>query len=267
MKSVYGEECPSYATVVRWKRNFQTGHMSLTDEPRSGRPSVTDEVATVKKVEDLILADRRVTIQTIIQETGLSSGSVRKIIHEELHMSKVSARWVPRLLTPLQREMRRDLSRQNLTLLEQDEDNFFGRLVTMDECWVYLYDPETKEMSKEWKHSKSPPPKKAKVQKSAGKVMLSVFWDCRGVILTEYPEEVVPSLVHTTVPFWRSCEVLSRKNAEECSPKASASSPTMHPLIHLKLQVRKQRDVGTRSCRIRRIRPTWHQVTSSCSQR
>ena len=115
MKSVYGEECPSYATVVRWKRNFQTGHMSLTDEPRSGRPLVTDELATVKKVEDLILADRRVTIQTIIQETGLSSGGVRKIIHEELHMSKVSARWVPRLLTPLQREMRRDLSRQNLT--------------------------------------------------------------------------------------------------------------------------------------------------------
>ena len=33
MRLVYGEECPSYATVVRWKRNFQTGHMSLTDEP------------------------------------------------------------------------------------------------------------------------------------------------------------------------------------------------------------------------------------------
>ncbi|KAJ7316422.1 hypothetical protein JRQ81_002584 [Phrynocephalus forsythii] len=56
----------------------------------------------------------------------------------------------------------------------------------MDECWVYLYNPETKEMSKEWKHPSSPPPKKAKVQKSAGKVMLSVFWDSRGVILTNY---------------------------------------------------------------------------------
>ena len=78
---------------------------------------------------------------------------------------------------------------QNLTLLEEDEESFFGRLVTMDECWVYLYDPETKEMSKEWKHSTSPPPKNAKVQKSRGKVMLSVFWDCRGVILTDYLEE------------------------------------------------------------------------------
>ena len=92
-----------------------------------------------------------------MHETGLIYNSVLKIIHDELHMSKVSARWVPRLLTPLQRQTRRDLSRQMLTLLEQDEEDFFGRLVTMDESWIYLYDPETKEMSKEWKHSTSPP--------------------------------------------------------------------------------------------------------------
>lgn len=186
MTTVYLEDCPSYDTVVRWKRNFQTGHMSLTDEPRSGRPSFTDDAATVKKVENFILEDRRVTIQMIMRETGLSYGSVCKIIHEELHMSKVSARWVPRLLTPLQKQTRHDLSREMLTLLEQDEEDFFSRLVTMDECWIYLYDPETKQMSKEWRQSSSPPPKKAKVQKSAGKVMLSVFWDCRGIVLTDY---------------------------------------------------------------------------------
>ncbi|XP_076059369.1 histone-lysine N-methyltransferase SETMAR-like [Oratosquilla oratoria] len=155
MKAVYGDDCLSYDSVVRWKRNFQTGHMSLTDEPRTGQPSLTDSVATVKKEEDLILEDRRVAIHVIMHETGLSYGSVWKIVHDELHMFKVSARWVPRLLTPLQRQTRRDLSKQMLTLLEQDEEDFFGRL-------------------------------KAKVQKSAGKVMLSVFWNCHGVIFTDY---------------------------------------------------------------------------------
>jgi cleavage and polyadenylation specificity factor subunit 1 len=29
------------------------------------------------------------------------------------------------------------------------------RLITMDECWVCHYDPETKEMSKQWKHADS----------------------------------------------------------------------------------------------------------------
>ncbi|KAJ7341156.1 hypothetical protein JRQ81_004950 [Phrynocephalus forsythii] len=118
-------------------------------------------------------------------ETGLSYGTAWRIIHEDLHMNKVSACWVPCLLTPLQKQTCHDFSQQNLTQLEWNEDNFFARLITMDECWVYLYDLETKEMSKEWKHP-SPPPKKAKVQKSAGKVMLSVFWDSHGVILTNY---------------------------------------------------------------------------------
>ncbi|XP_076067650.1 histone-lysine N-methyltransferase SETMAR-like [Oratosquilla oratoria] len=139
--------------------------MSLTNELRTGRPSLTNNsAATVKKMEDLILEDRRVTIHVIMHGTGLSYGSVWIIIYNKLHMSKVSAHWVPRLLTPLQRQTQRDLSRQMLTPLEQDEEDFFGRLVTMDESWIYLYDPETNEMSKEWKHTIAPPSKKANGQ-------------------------------------------------------------------------------------------------------
>lgn len=37
----------------------------------------------------------------------------------------------------------------------------------MGESWVYLYDPETKEMSKTWKHASSPTPKKTKMQHSS----------------------------------------------------------------------------------------------------
>ena len=108
MKAVYGDESPSYDTVVRWKRNFQSGHMSLTDEPRAGRPSIKDDLAMVTKVEAVILDDRRSTLERVMAETGLSYGSAWRIIHEELHMNKVSARWVPRLLTPLQKQTRHD---------------------------------------------------------------------------------------------------------------------------------------------------------------
>ena len=41
MKAVYGDEGPLYSTVTCWEKKFQTGHMSLTDEPRSGRSSLT----------------------------------------------------------------------------------------------------------------------------------------------------------------------------------------------------------------------------------
>jgi len=56
----------------------------------------------------------------------------------------------------------------------------------MDETWLYPYDPETKQQSVEWRHISSPHPKKFRVQKSAGKVLASIFWDQGGILLTDY---------------------------------------------------------------------------------
>jgi len=38
----------------------------------------------------------------------------------------------------------------------------------------------------EWRHSGSPRPKKFRVQKSAGKVFASIFWDQDGILLIDY---------------------------------------------------------------------------------
>jgi len=54
-----------------------------------------------------------------------------------------------------------------------------------DETWVHYHQPETKKASKEWHHT-SPKPKKFHTQPSAGKVMLPLLWDERGVILERY---------------------------------------------------------------------------------
>ena len=56
----------------------------------------------------------------------------------------------------------------------------------MDETWLYHYDPETKQQSMEWWHSGSPGPKKFRVQKSAGKVLASIFWDQDGILHIHY---------------------------------------------------------------------------------
>ena len=60
-------------------------------------------------------------------------------------------------------------------------------MVTIEENWSYHYDPETKQQSMEWRHSGSPrPPKKIRVQKSAGKAISSIFWDQDGILLIDY---------------------------------------------------------------------------------
>lgn len=45
----YGNNSQSHDTFVKWKI-FQTGQLSLTDDPRCGRPSLSDDATTVKKV-------------------------------------------------------------------------------------------------------------------------------------------------------------------------------------------------------------------------
>ena len=58
MVAVYGNNCPSYGAIMRWKRNFQSGQMFPTDEPRPGRSLWTYGKVIVKKVECLILEER-----------------------------------------------------------------------------------------------------------------------------------------------------------------------------------------------------------------
>jgi hypothetical protein len=122
-------------------------------------------------------------------------------------MAKVAARWVPQLLTPVQKQQM-DVTKKLLLLCQDKRVEFFDRLITMD---------ETKEMSKQWKHADSPPPKKAKSQPSSGKVLLSVFWDWRGVIITNCAQKGVSI---TGEYYWN----LLRKLWEEIKKKVTRNA-------------------------------------------
>ncbi|GFN99644.1 histone-lysine N-methyltransferase SETMAR, partial [Plakobranchus ocellatus] len=64
-------------------------------------------------------------------------------------------------------------------------NNFLEHLITGDETWLHLSTPEAKRDSMTWKYPSSPVTKKFKVQQSATKVMATVFWDSRGMILLD----------------------------------------------------------------------------------
>ncbi|GFR84868.1 histone-lysine N-methyltransferase SETMAR [Elysia marginata] len=76
------------------------------DEHRQGRtPSEVTE-KNVSTVEKLIMQDKRITVKQLAFETKISIGSVETILHDHLNLNKVSARWVPRLLTTDQKKER-----------------------------------------------------------------------------------------------------------------------------------------------------------------
>lgn len=186
LDSTLGDSAPSKATVYNWVNEFARGRTSCEDEQRAGRSVEVTTPENDKKVYKMVMADRRVKVREIVEAMGISYGAVFKILHEHLGLHKVSARWVPRLLTPLQKHDRMDVSQQCLELFRANKDEFLRRFITTDETWVHHYTPETKEQSKQWVEKGEPAPKKAKTVLSAGKVMATVFWDVRGVIFIDY---------------------------------------------------------------------------------
>ena len=77
---------------------------------------------------------RRRDLRSIASEVGISFGAVQSILG---CMSKVKARWVPRMLTDDQIRTRLDSSRYLLSLYEDDPVDFIERVVTHDETWVH----------------------------------------------------------------------------------------------------------------------------------
>ena len=65
--------------------------------------------------------------------------------------------------------------------------DFVRKFVTMDETtWVHHFMPESKQQSVQWTEAGYPAPTKANSVSSAGKVLASVFWDAKGILLIDY---------------------------------------------------------------------------------
>ena len=114
----------------------------------------------IDQMHELILEDRWISAESIAEQLGISRERVGSIIDEDLDMRKPSVKWVPKCLNADQKRQQCQSSGQLLEFFQHDPNDFLSRLVTMDEMWLYHYDPETMQQSVEWRHSGSPRPKK-----------------------------------------------------------------------------------------------------------
>jgi len=69
----------------------------LEDDVRSGKPKKIS--SNQEKITALLDEDRRLTVRKLSENVDASLNTVHRVIADELKMSKVSDRWVPRLLT------------------------------------------------------------------------------------------------------------------------------------------------------------------------
>jgi len=93
--------------------------------------------------------------KSIAEQLGISRERVGSIIHEDLDMRKLCAKWVPICLNSDQKRERCQSSEQLLELFRRDPNDFLSRLVTIDDTWLYHSDPESKQESMELRYSGS----------------------------------------------------------------------------------------------------------------
>lgn len=188
LKKTFGDSTMSKTQVYDWYKSFKEGREEVNDLPRSGRPSTSSTEENVDKIKEMVLENRHYSLREIAQEMNMSHETARHILVDVLGMRKVAARLVPKDLNFLQKVNRSKVAEDMLERVNSDP-TFIERIITGDETWVFEYDMQTSQQSSEWRAKNEPKPKKPRQSKSKIKVMLTVFFDIRGVVHSEFLPE------------------------------------------------------------------------------
>jgi len=119
----------SRSKTLLWYKRFRDGRTSVNDDERSGRPSTNTTPENIAKVHEAILADRGQTIHDVCEIVGLSYGTVQRILADKLNMRRISARFVPRLLSDDQKALRVSVCRE-LKQQSRGDPSFISNIIT-----------------------------------------------------------------------------------------------------------------------------------------
>ena len=117
----------------------------------------------------MVMIDRRLSIRWVAEVTGISYGSVESVLTNILCLQKLSARCVPRMFAPDEKQFRTVHSEVNLVKFIAHPDGFLARFIIVDTTWVHHFDPKSKKQITEWH-----------------KVMIKIFWDAEGILMADY---------------------------------------------------------------------------------
>ncbi len=186
LRRVYDQQCLCERSIKNWYHAFSTGRTRVTDIDRTPKIQRGRSVGNIQAVQNLVEEDRRLTIRSLSRETTLSYGTVQRILKEDLGLVRHAAKFVPHLLNNRQRAVRLSLSELMLRRIEL-EPTFLKRVITMDESWMYMYDPLCKAQASEWTAKGSTHrPMQVQRERATGKVLLISFFDYKGIVHREF---------------------------------------------------------------------------------
>jgi len=102
------------------------GDFSTCDAPRPGRLKTVITPEMIDQIHELIMEDHRISAKSIAEQLGISRERVGSIIHEDLDMRKLSAKWIPKCLNADQKRQRRQSSEQLLEFCRRDASDLLS---------------------------------------------------------------------------------------------------------------------------------------------
>ena len=103
---------------------------------RSRRPTISKTTNNIREIEKIVREDRRLSIRLIAEKMSIDKKAVWQVLHDNLHMTKVCAQVVSKLLTSDQKEKRQEICAD---ILKQIEENYGAPFVYPNLCNVFLH--------------------------------------------------------------------------------------------------------------------------------
>ncbi|GFV48376.1 histone-lysine N-methyltransferase SETMAR [Trichonephila clavipes] len=173
--AVYGDEALKERQCQNWFAEFRSGDFSLKDEKRFGRPVEVDD----DLIKAIIDSDRHSTTREIAEKLHVSHTCIENHLKELGYVQKLDI-WVPHELKETHLTQR--INSCNLLNKRNENDPFLKRLITGDEKLVVYNNIKRK---RSWSRPVEPTQTTSKADIHQKKVLLSVWWDYKGIVYFE----------------------------------------------------------------------------------
>lgn len=196
--------CQVYGNVLdvrkcqRWFQRFRSGVECLKDLEGRGRNSTFDD----DELKRLVESDPRQSIRDIAKNIKCSIDTIRRQLHQIGKVWKCGI-WVPHQLSVSNLNQRMSIATSLLS--RQKFEPFLDRVITGDEKWVLYVNVRN---NKQWLDPAQTPVVTVKNMNYNKKIMLSIWWDIRGIIHYELmnPNQTINSEIY--------CQQLTRLHQE-----------------------------------------------------
>ncbi len=185
LQAAHGVNLLSKSRIRHWHRQFRLGRTTLVDLQRRPKTRTGHSQTNIDAVKRVVDGDRRLTVAALSTQTGIPPATVHQILRKDLKLERKCARIVPKLLSPAQLRERLHSAQTMLRAIRRS-DKVLKTVVTMDESWMYMYDPELHSQSSQWLAQGEDRPTVSRRPRVVGKSLLVSFFDHKGMVHHEY---------------------------------------------------------------------------------